>query len=257
MEGTTRDYKLSQGNSTSPTTRCAKYVERISLNTKYSVKSALSNFHSLFRCRVFDVPSDFLENVTSLTNMFYQSFNEYIDLTHIDFTLISSSIPLTNTFLQSGNVKLGNVNNLTNTFNLSNVESIGDVTTNLNSLASVFNQTRILREIGLITSPLVNNIQSTFNRSSVEEVVFDDSSLISITTNTFLNAFKLRKLIMPGLTVGISINSCAFQAQELDDFFTSLGTASGSPVIDVKDNPGSATCDTTIATSKGFTVTIA
>ena len=38
--------------------------------------------------------------------------------------------------------------------------------------------------------------------------------------------------------------------------FTSLGTASGSQTITITGNPGSATCNTFIATSKGYTVVI-
>jgi hypothetical protein len=43
-------------------------------------------------------------------------------------------------------------------------------------------------------------------------------------------------------------------ASAIDALFTSLGTAVGSQTISVKRNPGSATCTTSIATSKGYTV---
>jgi len=46
-------------------------------------------------------------------------------------------------------------------------------------------------------------------------------------------------------------------ATAIDALFTSLGTASGSQTINVRRNSGSATCTTSIATVKGYTVVIA
>ena len=45
-------------------------------------------------------------------------------------------------------------------------------------------------------------------------------------------------------------------ATALNAMFTSLGTANGSQTITVTGNPGAATCDTSIATNKGFTVVV-
>lgn len=59
---------------------------------------------------------------------------------------------------------------------------------------------------------------------------------------------------MVGLTRGISVSFNLMSATELNNFFTSLGTASGAQIITVTGNPGAATCNTAIA--KGFIVTI-
>jgi hypothetical protein len=40
----------------------------------------------------------------------------------------------------------------------------------------------------------------------------------------------------------------------IDAFFTDLPTASYTATLDFQNNPGSATCDPTIATAKGYTV---
>lgn len=59
---------------------------------------------------------------------------------------------------------------------------------------------------------------------------------------------------MVGLTGGITVGGNLMSATELNNFFTSLGTAVGAPTIIVTGNPGAATCNTAIA--KGFIVTI-
>jgi hypothetical protein len=72
----------------------------------------------------------------------------------------------------------------------------------------------------------------------------------------FQNIFSLQRFIATGLTRGITISGNLLSATEINNFFTSLGTASGAQTIVVTGNPGAATCDVTIATLKGFTVTI-
>jgi hypothetical protein len=115
-----------------------------------------------------------------------------------------------------------------------------------------------LTKIGTINlSPNLTSIQEMFFTTNVEEIVFL-SSLANVTTagGTAITSRNLRKLVTPELTRGISIINANMSAAALNEFFTSLGTASGSQTIAVQGNPGSATCDTTIATSKGFTVTV-
>ena len=65
---------------------------------------------------------------------------------------------------------------------------------------------------------------------------------------------SLRRLILNGLRVGFVLQYTAMQAPELNALFTSLGTANGTQTIDVRNNPGSATCDANIAVMKGYTV---
>ena len=65
---------------------------------------------------------------------------------------------------------------------------------------------------------------------------------------------SLRRLVTPDITIGFALQYGAVQAEEINALFTSLGTASGAQTIDVRNQPGSATCDTSIATAKGYTV---
>jgi hypothetical protein len=98
-----------------------------------------------------------------------------------------------------------------------------------------------------------------FLRSAIEEVEFvNAASIINGLNNMFSQSSSLRRLIMPNLTKGIVLRYHNMQAQALDDFMTGLDTAAtGSETLDLRDNPGSATCDPTIGTAKGYTVLIA
>ncbi len=55
------------------------------------------------------------------------------------------------------------------------------------------------------------------------------------------------------VATGFDLANCGLSAAELNSIFTDL--APGSADIHVNDNPGSHTCDPSIATSKGYTVT--
>ena len=68
--------------------------------------------------------------------------------------------------------------------------------------------------------------------------------------------YNLKELILPSFRVGFSIANSNMDADALDAMFTSLGTANGAQTITITGNPGAATCDTTIATGKGFTIVV-
>jgi hypothetical protein len=54
----------------------------------------------------------------------------------------------------------------------------------------------------------------------------------------------------------IELLSCGLTDVIIDDFFTQLPPTTKTATIDVRFNPGSATCDPTIATAKGYTVIV-
>jgi hypothetical protein len=80
--------------------------------------------------------------------------------------------------------------------------------------------------------------------------------IVTNTVQMFISIGSLQKFTATGLTRGITISNNLMSATELNNFFTSLGTASGAQTIVVTGNPGAATCNVLIATLKGFTVTI-
>ena len=114
---------------------------------------------------------------------------------------------------------------------------------NLPSLPALTNATNMfyacnaLQSVNLLSLPALTNATNMFG-STVE--------------STCLHS--LRRLVTSDITVGFVLQYGAMQAQELNALFTSLGTASGSQTIDIRKQPGSATCNTSIATAKGYTV---
>ena len=104
----------------------------------------------------------------------------------------------------------------------------------------------------------VTNIDRAIYRSSVIDFSMDDCSSVTSTTNfVYIGATsysQLQRVILTGLTVGIDLSNQVLSATAIDAFFAALGTASGAQTITVTGNPGAATCTTSIATGKGFTV---
>jgi hypothetical protein len=209
--------------------------------------------------------------------------NELIALRKLyvrDWSTVTSGL---NAFRYVGNIEPFNfvANSLTNIigfYSESEIVEFGDITANLvTSFTSVFSNTKVrkignttlnsatsvafigsmyMRNAGVFYLPSVTNISNFASGcSSLKNVEIHDCSLVTTTTNAFSNCLSLERVILNGITVGFSIAQGNLTAQALNDLFNSLGTASGSQTIIITGNPGAATCDTTIATAKGFTVT--
>ena len=125
------------------------------------------------------------------------------------------------------------------------------------SLYYTFGLSGNFKEIILKDTGNVTTIQYMCLYTNVEYISLDDCSSVTNTTQIVVLTYannNLQGLILTGLTVGIDLSNCKMQATALDAFFSALGTASGSQTITVTGNPGAATCNTAIATAKGFTV---
>jgi len=153
-------------------------------------------------------------------------------------------------------------------------------TASVTNMASMFSGCSSLQSVPLFNMASVLSVtQMFFNCSSLQQVpVFTPSVLAASTTmfqgcvslfqlemnmasftntaNMMLSTGSIQRFITTGLTRGITISNNLLSATEINNFFTSLGTASGAQTIVVTGNPGAATCNVLIATLKGFTVTI-
>lgn len=132
---------------------------------------------------------------------------------------------------------------------------------NLINATSMFYACYSLQSVNLPNLPNLTNAASMFQAcSSLQSVNLPNLPNLATTTGMFGSTSEgtclrsLRKLVIPDIAVGFVLQYGAMQAQELNALFTSLGTASGAQTIDIRNQPGSATCDTSIATAKGFTV---
>lgn len=65
------------------------------------------------------------------------------------------------------------------------------------------------------------------------------------------NLVNLRDI---GTQVALQVNNAGFSAATLNAFFTALPATVRTATINVAGNPGAGTCNTSIATAKGYTV---
>ena len=232
------------------------FQERFKTNNVYGNVTISGRFADMSSLRVFDVPSNFFNNASSFLSAFRYSGDrlELGDITHSgsDVTFMSNMFYVADV-RKVGNITSNFVDGIQN-FRFSGIREIGNYThPERDSMSSEFNSSK-LEKIGIIDAPKLTIASNMFERCYVKDVVFTDCSLITNTSNMFRFTQSVKKLIMPGLTVGLSINGNSMMAYALDEFMTSVGTADGSQTLDLRNNPGSSTCDPTIATAKGFTV---
>ena len=100
------------------------------------------------------------------------------------------------------------------------------------------------------------NFQNCTTRRLVFSAIPAQPSSMANNGGCFSGMENLEEMIVPGLQNGFTIAGSNMSATALDAMFTSLGTANGSQTITVTGNPGAATCTTSIATNKGFTVVV-
>jgi hypothetical protein len=118
--------------------------------------------------------------------------------------------------------------------------------------------------VGIYTSPFAGNIyQPTMTNVFLDflgigrpDAAANFGLYASSTTILgFKNAALLKSLKDIGTAAALSITSRNLTAEIIDDLFTQLPATTQTATIVVTGNPGAATCDTTIATAKGYTVT--
>lgn len=129
------------------------------------------------------------------------------------------------------------------------------------SAAYMFQACTSLRSIPTFDMSGVTNVSFMFTScgSLVEIPALDFSSVTGFTSAfgtttaaTWLSALTSFKAF--GATRGFTLRGTQMDAAALNELMSNLGTASGAQTIDIRNNPGSATCDTSIATAKGWTV---
>jgi surface protein len=200
--------------------------------------ASVTNMTSMFvNCSLLQsVPLINTASVTNMTSMFQGCFS-------------LQSVPLFNT---------ASVTNMTSMFlNCSSLQSVPLFNTaSVTNMTSMFQGCSSLQSVPLFNTASVTTMQTMFNASTSIYAVDFNMASVTNTTAMFVNINSLQKFKATGLTRGITISNNLMSETEINNFFTSLGTASGAQTITVTGNPGAATCDVTIATSKGFTVTI-
>lgn len=135
------------------------------------------------------------------------------------------------------------------------VESVNLSIAMATNLQNFVLNTKNIQKIDLRNTGNVFYLYNTLGSSSgILHFSMDDCHNVTNTSNFLTGTNSLRSLVLTGLRYGIDVSGQNMSADALNAFFTSLGTAAGAQTITITGNPGAATCDTSIATAKGFTV---
>ena len=209
---------------------------------EYPILNVLTSFARLFS-RSGDIRDSQGQpisiNNTAFTGNLFLTFNNS-GITELGDIILPNATAAGDTFFNSkikevGNIDLSSVNSLLFFFGSSQLQKVGTITvgTNLTSIDRAF--------------------QNVYN---IRRLVFaGDMANVTNTNLTFQNAFGLQELIMPNLRVGFDIRATAITGTNLQDLFTSLGTASGVQTITLPSfTIGQPTA---IATGKGYTIAYA
>ena len=159
------------------------------------------------------------------------------------------SVPLFNT---------ASVTNMSGMFNgCSSLQSVPLFNTvNVTTMTQMFLNCSSLQSVPAFNTVNVSVLNSMFQGcTSLYQAELNAPAVTNIAT-IFTSVNSLQRFIATGLTRGFTVANNLMSATELNNLFTSLGTASGAQTIVVTGNPGAATCNVSIATAKGFTVTI-
>ena len=221
-------------------------------------------FIQLAALKVLKLPFEKLQSVSST---FINNFGDCRDENNLplNLNLTINTVSGANVFVNSHLTELGNITApLRNTFqtflfNSILLKKVGNIDASAaGNLVSTFAQcVKLTGVINVTTSATLTGIYNIIGGCFlVDGLIISDCTNVTNTTLAVYNCKNLKTLILTGLTRGITVDDCLMEATEINAFFTSLGIAAGSQTIFIRRNPGSATCDTTIATGKGFTVVV-
>jgi surface protein len=233
-------------------------LQSVPLFNTASVSNMLTMFNGCVSLQ--SVP---LFNTASVTNM-QQMFLSCVSLQSVPLFNTASVTNMTSMFQSCASLQsvplfnMASVTNMPSMFNgCSSLQSVPLFNmASVNNMAGMFTSCVSLQSVPLFNTASVTNMNLMFNSANAIFAVDFNMASVTNTTQMFVNVNSLQKFTATGLTRGITISGNLLSATEINNFFTSLGTASGAQTIVVTGNPGAATCDVTIATLKGFIVTI-
>ena len=203
-----------------------------------ALTNATSMFHSCLALQSVTLPN--LSALTNATNMFYYCL-ALQSVTLPNLSALTNATSMFHSCLALQSVTLTSLSALTNAANMFlYCYALQSVT--LTSLSALTNAANMFLYCLALQSVTLPSLPSLTNTSGMFGTDTEASCLRS-----------LRRLVCP-TTVSLKVSYGALQAQELNALFASLLNASGAQTIDVRNQPGSATCDTSIATAKGYTV---
>jgi hypothetical protein len=243
--------------------RNADFLERlIILDHNFGATDLSFGMDWLINLRVFEGYE--LSAATSV-NVVYERIGDVRDsnFNPIDFDFRDAGTLATNVFNSSRITQTGDLvfpTTAHRTFiNCYDLEVVGDFdfeTKSGTTFTDVFYNCYNLRKIGTISTTASMTTMATAFRfcQRLQDIIITDCAGVTTTTNTFVFTASIKTLHLSGITVSFDVSDNDMEAEDINDLFTSLGTAAGSQTVTVTGNPGASTCDTSIATGKGWTV---
>ena len=146
-----------------------------------------------------------------------------------------------------------------------------DVTINASTITSNDKFRQMFRSSGIYRLPNITFSTSTFSgatsqmfadMSRAKEVPAYDLSALTVPLGNnslffqsgFPQGAELQRIRATGIACTFTVRYNHMSADALDELMTNCATVTGK-TMDIRNNPGTSTCDTTIATNKGWTVT--
>jgi surface protein len=127
------------------------------------------------------------------------------------------------------------------------------------NMSRMFDACNSLQSVPLFNTAAVTNMSSMFNGCfSLQSIPALNTSAVSSAANfanMFLNCNSISRIQASNFNFTFSIANCKLSGTALDEIYTNLPTVPGQ-TITVTGNYGTATHDPTIATAKGWTVTV-
>lgn len=161
-------------------------------------------------------------------------------------------------------INMPNVENATNMFlNCRSLKYINIDLPNLTTTPSMFNGCWTLKKIDLSTSNNISgNVGSMFqNCFLVQEITLGDLSLVTSTSNLFINNWSLQILRVPNIKVSFSLLNTSIEAPEMVTVFNDLADlitlGLPSATITITGTPAAVNLtpsERAIATDKGWTI---
>lgn len=188
------------------------------------------------------VPTLDTSNVTNNTFMFENCYS-LVSIGNLDFSSVTRwGQPNSGTF--TGCISLTELPTLD--FAGTSTDAYGNYRT--------FQNMYSLRRLDMANTGAVTGWQEfVINCSALAEIGPCNMSSGTNLSAAFNGCYNLRRMQGTGIKVSVSFQQCALDATAIDEIFTNLATVSGK-TITVSQNPGSSTCTTSIATTKGWTV---
>ena len=174
---------------------------------------------------------------TSLATLFNLAFNNCNALRDFSWISFAQATDMSSAFVDCFELKTITINAPT-----------------ITSLSATFNGCLSLRRAEVI-APAATSAANCF----ISCPMLTDVTLHTTATASRSNTYSKANMVswindLSGLSAVVSVDSCNLNAAALNRIFTDLGTVT-SGVITITSTPGAATCNRSIATAKGWTVT--